>query len=465
MTARVGRRRRGAETSPSGRRTPMGRVPGARGRPRGRRRSARPAPRSQVIWRSIVATEASPTAIPGVSTRQVVYVSIVAFLAWMLSVYDYILFGTLLPLIAKDFGWSTAFSTFVATWVAVGTFFVSLTVGPMTDYLGRRLALVLTTAGAALSSGLAALTFNPVYLVVVRALSGFGYSEQAVNTTYLSELYGAERRGFLYSFVQGGCPIGVLFASGVAALLLPVIGWRGTFAVATFPIILIAILATRLPESPRFRAAQRVRRLLREGRTEEARVFGTAHGVDTDKAKHFSYVQLFQADERWHTVWLGLSFLLNWIGIQIFVVLATTVLTQGKHISMENALLFLVLSNALSYVGYIVHGYVGDIIGRRETIAIGWILAGLAYTAMLFWAQGNVPVLIAYMIGLFFIIGPYSALFGYMGESYPTRARGTGAAFINAMGPGGALPVVLSGLTLFGARRIRPGQTLEGIAV
>lgn len=428
--------------------------------------------------------------IATVSRGQIVYASIVCFLAWMLSVYDYILFGTLLPEIAKTFGWSTGFSTFVATWVSVGTFIVAICVGPMTDYLGRRAALVLTTAGAAISSGLAALTFSPLYLIVVRALSGFGYSEQAVNTTYLSEIYGARRRGFLYSFVQGGWPIGVLFAAAVAALLLPVIGWRGTFAVATFPIIVIAILATKLRESPRYEAAKEARRMLAEGRDEEARRFGAEHGVNTERAKAFSYVQLFQSDERWHTIWLGLSFLLNWIGIQIFVVLGTTVLVQGKNISMENALLFLVASNALSYIGYIVHGYLGDIIGRRETIAGGWILAGIAFALMLLVAQGGGAVLVFYMIGLFFIIGPYSALFAYMGESYPTRSRGTGAAFINAMGPigaiiggailtallasglsmsrsalyAGAIAVVVSGLTLFGARRIRPGQGVEEIA-
>jgi MFS family permease len=437
-----------------------------------------------------MAANVAGLAIPAVTRRQVVYASIVAFLAWMLSVYDYILFGTLLPLISKDFGWSTSFSTYLATWVSVGTFLVAFTVGPMTDYLGRRAALVLTTAGAALSSGLAALTFSPIYLIAVRALSGFGYSEQAVNTTYLSELYGAEHRGFLYSFVQGGWPIGVLFAAAVSALLLPFIGWRGVFAVATFPIILIAILATRLRESPRFEAAKEVRRLLRLGKVQEAKTFGDTHGINAERAKAFSYVQLFQSDERGHTIWLGLSFLLNWIGIQVFVVLSTTILVAGKGITMQNALLFLIVSNALSYIGYIVHGYVGDLIGRRETIAIGWVLAGLAYGAMLLLAHGDLQVLVFYMIGLFFIIGPYSALFAYMGESYPTRSRGTGAAFINAMGPigaivggalltallrsgmsvsvaallGGAIPVILSGITLAGARRIKPGQVLEEVA-
>jgi hypothetical protein len=76
-----------------------------------------------------------------------------------------------------------------------------------------------------------------------------------------------------------------------------------------------------------------------------------------------------------------------------------------------------------------------------------------------------------------------------MGESFPTRARGTGVAFVNAMGPiggiagaalltsllavkinmsiaailAGGIPTLLSGLLLIGARRIKPGMKLEDI--
>ena len=48
-------------------------------------------------------------------------------------------------------------------------------------------------------------------------------------------------------------------------------------------------------------------------------------------------------------------------------------------------------------------------------------------------------MLTMYTIGLFFIIGPYAALLFFMGESFPTRVRGTGASFVNAMGPIGAI--------------------------
>ncbi|MDR0345941.1 MAG: MFS transporter, partial [Nocardiopsaceae bacterium] len=197
--------------------------------------------------------------------------SIICFLAWVFSVYDYVLFGTLLPQIAKSFGWSTATSTLVATWVTVGTFFVSIAVGPMLDHIGRRITLTITTAGAAITSGLTGFTFSAIYLIVVRAFSGLGYSEEVVNTVYLNEIYGSHtRRGFMYSFVQSGWPVGALLSALVSALLLSSIGWRGVFLFAVFPAVVIVVLTRRLPESPTFVNITRVRRLRAEGRADEA---------------------------------------------------------------------------------------------------------------------------------------------------------------------------------------------------
>lgn len=424
------------------------------------------------------------------SKGQKIYISVVAFFAWMFSVYDYILFGILLPVIAANFHMSTSSTAALATWVALGTFFVSLTVGPITDYFGRRNALVLTTAGAALSSGLTGLTMSPLYLILVRAISGLGYSEQAVNTTYLSEVFGSEKRGLSYSFIQGGWPVGVLFAALTTGVLLPVVGWRGVFFVATIPALIIIVLRMRLKESHRFKNLQHARRI--DPRTvDNAHKYQQELGVDVLKAKKFTIWQLFDRDTRKHVIFLSLAFILNWFGVQVFIVFATTILTHAKGISFSNSLFLLVLSNAIGYVGYIVHGYLGDLIGRRETIAGAWIVSGLAYTFLIFAAHGYVPVLVSYTVGLFFQIGAYSALFTYMGESFPTRMRGTGASFVNAMGPiggilgslafygllssgwamgtasflAGAVPTILSGLTLLGANRIRPQQALEDIAV
>src|SRR5690625_1425614 len=58
-------------------------------------------------------------------------VSAITFFAWVISVYDFTLFGTLLPVIAEDFGWTTAQSTTINTVAQVGVFLVSLVVGPL----------------------------------------------------------------------------------------------------------------------------------------------------------------------------------------------------------------------------------------------------------------------------------------------------------------------------------------------
>jgi len=377
------------------------------------------------------------------ASRELIYPSVIAFFAWVVCVYDYIMFGTLLPRMADDFGWATATSTAVATLVAVGTFFVAILVGPLIDYAGRKRSLIITTAGTGLSSLLTGLTpaaFGAVWLTVIRAISGLGYSEQAVNTSYLNELYGNRKsRGFVYAFIQGGWPIGVLLASAFTALLLGTVGWRGVFMLATVPALIVAALGFRLKESPRFLAMQRVRQLEKENRHEEAVEFGRHFDIDVHHVEETTLQQIFEPDIRKHTIFLALAFLTNWIGIQVFAVLGTTVLTEGKGVSFGSALTVLIVSNAAAYIGYLCHGFVGDRIGRRLTIAGGWVISGLAYTFMLFGPDSEAFVLTMYTVGLFFIIGPYAALLFFMGESFPTRVRGTGASFVNAMGPIGAI--------------------------
>src|ERR687884_924123 len=93
-----------------------------------------------------------------ISRGELIYASVIAFLAWVVCVYDYIMFGTLLPKMAGDFGWSPATSTAIATLVSIGTLIVAILVGPLIDYLGRKKALIITTAGTAISSSLTALT-------------------------------------------------------------------------------------------------------------------------------------------------------------------------------------------------------------------------------------------------------------------------------------------------------------------
>ncbi len=381
-------------------------------------------------------------------SREIRFGTWIAFFAWVFAVYDFVLFGTLLPEFGADFGWSPVHQAAIATWIATGTAVVALAIGPLVDRLGRRYGIMATVGGAAICSALTAIggAAGSVVLVLIRSLSGLGYAEEGVNATYLTELYAAtddprlaRRRGFIYSLVQGGWPVGALLAAALTAILLPIIGWRGCFIFAAIPSLVIAFLARRLRESPQFELHSEIRRLRQTGREAHGRALAARNGVDFEEHQGAGLAAAFRGPSLRAILSLGSALLLNWFAIQIFSVLGTTVITSVHHISFGNSLLILILSNLAGYCGYLTHGYFGDRIGRRNVIALGWMLGGGAFTAMLYGPDDIVFVVALYSIGLFFLNGPYSAMLFFMGESFPTEIRATGGSIIHCMGPVGAI--------------------------
>lgn len=426
-------------------------------------------------------------------SREIRFGTWIAFFAWVFAVYDFVLFGTLLPKLGAEFGWSLAHQAAIATWIATGTAIVALLIGPLVDRLGRRQGIMFTVAGAAICSALTAIggAAGSVVLVLIRSLSGLGYAEEGVNATYLTELYAAtddpklaQRRGFIYSLVQGGWPVGALLAAALTAILLPLIGWRGCFVFAAVPSLVIAFLARKLRESPQFELQSEIRRLRGSGQEAAGRALADRHDVDYEGHETAGLAAAFRGPALRATLTLGAGFLLNWFTIQIFSVLGTTVITSVHHISFNNSLLILILSNLAGYCGYLTHGYFGDRIGRRNVIGIGWMLGGLAFTAMLYGPNDIVFVVAFYSIGLFFLTGPYAALLFFMGESFPTEIRATGGSIIHCMGPIGAIlagigvtrflaegagwqsaafwfgavPCFVSGVLMFTARHVNPAD-------
>lgn len=412
----------------------------------------------------------APWSAPTVTRKQVSYATWVCFFAWVFAVYDFILFGTLLPQLGEHFRWSAEQQARLNTWVTLGTVIVAFGIGPIADRLGRRKGIIIAVAGAALCSGLTALAgwviglsagLGFVLLILVRSLAGLGYAEQSINATYLSELFSlvytdpasTRRRGFIYSLVQGGWPVGAVLTAVLVALLYPLGerwfgqggGWALSFVFAMFPALVIAVLGRKLVETPQFLTARRIAELRGAGRQAEAQHLAQIHGVDLRDGHHTGLSAMFKGASLRPTLSLALGFFLNWFAIVIFAVLGTSVLggsggTPGKGVDFSNALQVLIISNLAGFLGYVFHGWLGDRIGRRNAVAVGWMLGGLAFALMLQAPSGDfwriVPL---YSLGLFFLIGPYAAALFLVGESFPSPIRATASSFVNAMGQVGAI--------------------------
>jgi len=410
----------------------------------------------------------SDTATPlrRVSVRETRRATSIAFFAWTIAVYDFILFGTLLPRIGEAFHWSTSHALLVSTLVSVGTAIVVLGVGPMVDRLGRRKGMIISVAGTAASSAATAATTGAASLIGVRSISGLGLAEQSVNATYLNELYAVtedekirRNRGFVYSMVQTGWPIGALLAAAFVAVVTAIFGadsWRLAFLLATIPAVLVALLCRTLRESPQFELQQRVRQLRKDGDAAGAASLAAAHDVDNHTAAPAEcssptnvFKRIFHGVHLRNTIVLSVAWLFNWFAIQTFSVLGTTVLETGKGIDASNTLLMVVVSNLVGAMGYLAHGWAGDRFGRRNTIAVGWLASGVFFAAMLLGPANPAYVIVTYMMGLFFLLGPYAAIMFFQAECFSVDCRATGSSFIGAMSQPGAIIAgfILTGLT------------------
>ena len=397
---------------------------------------------------------------PSFTVKQTRIATVLALLAWTVAVFDYGLFGTLLPAMQESFGWTAPEAYAINTWIAVGTAIVCFGVGPVIDRLGRRKGMMVTVGGTAIVSGLTALIpagialLSSGLLVIVRSFGGLGFSEQAVNATYMNEVYQVtedekkrKRPGFSYSFIQGGWPLGFLLASALALAFLPTLGWRGLYLMATIPAALIVwTIARKLKETPQFELHSELTRLEKTGRTEEAHLLAGSYGVEHSSTAPLKLI--WESKLRRNTIVFSLAWIFNFMGIMIFSILGSSVLKNAKGVELSDAFWMLIIINALAYFGYVFHGWLGDKIGRKRTIISGWILASVAFAIMLSPLANNpVTIIASYGAGLFFLVGPYAAIQYFMAECYPVSCRATGTAFIGAM----SQPGIIVGGALFTA--------------
>lgn len=412
--------------------------------------------------------------LPVFSKKNTKIATWLALLAWTIAVFDFGLFGTLLPAMQEEFGWTETEAYAVNTWIAVGTALVCFGIGPVVDRLGRRRGMMVTVGGTAVVSAVTAVIpatlgfFSNALLVFVRSFGGLGFSEQAVNATYMNEVYQVtedtkkrKRPGFYYSFIQGGWPLGFLLASALAFAFLPSLGWRALYIMAAIPAaITVWLISKKLKETPQFELHEKLTALEKGGRTDEAHALAASFGVQHSSTAPLK--RIWEPGLRRNTIVFSLAWIINFFGIMVFSILGSSVLVNSRGVELADAFWMLIVINALAYFGYVFHGWFGDVIGRKKTIIIGWIISGISFAVMLSpIASTPTLIILSYGTGLFFLVGPYAAIQYFMAECYPVSCRATGLAFIGAM----SQPGIILGGALFTLVTAAAGTTAAALWV
>lgn len=331
--------------------------------------------------------------------------------------FDNQLLGIVIPLLMDE--WQVARSVFAPV-VSLGLFGMMVggaAAGAAGDRAGRKTALLGSMALFGVATLAATTATNVTSLAVLRFVAGIGLGGALPNAAALAAEYVAVvHRPLAVTLTIVCVPVGGVLAGLLAVPGLPVLGWRGMFALGgALPLVLGAILLPVLPESPRYLESA-------ETRTSSRELVAPGFRGDT-LALWLSFFSCLLA------VYLGFSWLPS--------ILSTAGLGAAAASSSITAF------NLGGVVGAIGCGALISRFGSKAIMlaaAASAAIGAATLSATPITAQASIVVILALLTFTgAFINAVQVALYALAAHVYPTmvRARGVGAAM--AIGRSGAI--------------------------
>src|SRR5450432_3113309 len=164
--------------------------------------------------------------------------------------------GYVAPALAKEWGLTKSALGPVFSAGLFGLMIGALVFGPLADRIGRKKIIIFSTLAFGIGALITALVQDVNTLLVIRFLTGLGLGGAMPNTVAMtSEFSPHRRRATMVMIMFCGFSLGAAVGGLLAAALIPHFGWRSVFVVGGIaPLLLVPILALRLPESVRFLA-------------------------------------------------------------------------------------------------------------------------------------------------------------------------------------------------------------------
>ena len=329
----------------------------------------------------------------------------------------------------------------------------ALLFGPFGDRLGRKRLLLWCVLGFGLASVVSAWAGSPTELIVLRFLTGLGLGGAMPNAiTLTSEYCPASRRSFLVTTMFCGFTVGSALGGFVAAALMERYGWRAVLLTGgVAPLLLLPILAWRLPESVRYLVAlgkepQQVARVLARIAPDEdlsLAAFTASHG----KASGSPVGQLFRRDLLRGTLLMWLTFFMSLLVIYLLSSWLPTLL-RANGVSLQTAALVTAMFQVGGTLGAIVLGWLMDRINPHYVLAVSYAAAGVFVAAIGSLAATPWLAAVAVFCAGFCISGSQVGANALSAAFYPTDCRATGVSWANGVGRMGSVAGSLAGGTM-----------------
>src|SRR5947207_10063496 len=162
--------------------------------------------------------------------------------------------GYVAPSIAKEWGMTRGALGPVFSAGLFGLMIGALLFGPPAHRIERKKIIIFSTLAFGLGALATAFVQDVNALLAIRFATGLGLGGAMPNAVAMtSEFNPRRRRATMVLIMFCGFSVGAALGGFLAAGLIPRFGWRSVFVVGGIaPLIMVPILARRLPESVRF---------------------------------------------------------------------------------------------------------------------------------------------------------------------------------------------------------------------
>ncbi len=338
--------------------------------------------------------------------------------------FDLLILGFMLGAIRAGLGLDAAQAASLVTATLIGAVIGGIVFGMLSDKVGRVRVLTWTIVVFAVFTGLCAVAQGYWSLLLFRTLAGLGLGgEFGIGMAMVAEAWPDSMRARASSYVGLGWQAGVLAAAFITPLLLPIIGWRGMFAVGVIPAVAAFFIRHGLDEPERF-----VAKVAQTGR-------------------HPSSLRMLVSDAATARISLGMAILCSvqnfgYYGVMIWL---PNYLASRFHYGLTQSAVWTSVTIVGMGIGIYGFGQIADRIGRRPAF-LSYML-GAAIMVMVY-SRLTTPgtLLVGGAVMGFFVNGMLGGYGALMSELYPTVARATAQNVLFNIGRaiGGFGPVVVA---------------------
>ncbi|HEY4380607.1 MAG TPA: MFS transporter [Acidobacteriaceae bacterium] len=369
-------------------------------------------------------------------------IMLVLALAFFLEFGDINTFSFVAPAVMQAWGLSVTTIGLVVSATFIGMFLGATTGGWLGDRVGRKRALILTTAWFSGCSLLNSLVWSSAGLIVTRLLTGMGLSAMTVlGLTYISEMFPARRRGAFQGWILAIGLLGIPVTAYVARFLIPLTpwGWRLVFVWGSLGLLFPIFAEQTLEESPRWyvsrgryeEADEVLKRIEDSARAElgelpplEERVAGEAPSGDK--------LSLLQEPYFSRTFILLCAWICQTLGFYGFMAWVPTLLvTQG--FSLVNSLVWSSAMQLGAVPGAVLGALLADRYERKWSICV--VAVAIAVCGLIYGMAHKTVLIVVFGFLVAMLIQTIAPLlYVYTAECYPTPLRTSGAGLTYGAG-------------------------------